>query len=172
VAYDRLGIYVQVPFWQTIVSLIFCQLPLGWCLRGRVAFLPGLYRPSLQRRHDEAARQVLEALPEISLAVRSESVVERAAGPRAGILRALAAIPARYELVVSVAGIWQRARGPAAHAAKTAVSLTECHNLVFLRARHGSGPGCMTRPRPRHRSPGALQDIRTRLGEGTGSYLG
>jgi len=61
----------------------------------------------LQTAQDEAARKVIEALPEMALAVRSESGGERRSGSRRRILRAGGNVPARYAVE---RGDWHRRR--------------------------------------------------------------
>jgi hypothetical protein len=114
----------------------------------------------LQTAQDEAARKVLEALPEIASRFDSTVVVSGAAGPDAGYF-ALAAIPARYAMERRD---WQRAAE--LQPRETPFPYTDAITW-FAR-----GIGAVRlRDAPKVRaSVSALQDIRTRLERAKDGY--
>jgi len=85
----------------------------------------------LQTGQDEAARRLVNSLPEIAARFNSTAVIGGAGGPSAGYF-ALAAIPARYALERQD---WKP--GCAARGAEDSVPLYGCHNVV----RSGNGRG-------------------------------
>jgi hypothetical protein len=114
----------------------------------------------LQTAQDEAARKVLEALPEIASRFDATVVVSGAAGPDAGYF-ALAAIPARYAMERRD---WQRAAE--LQPRETPFPYTDAITW-FAR-----GIGAVRlRDAPKVRaSVSALQDIRTRLEKARDGY--
>src|SRR5438552_724968 len=111
----------------------------------------------LQTAQDEAARKVLEALPEIASRFDPRVVVSGAAGPDAGYF-ALAAIPARY----AVRRDWQRATElqPRETPFPYTDAITWFARGIAAARLHDAAKA----------SVAALQDIRTRLEKAKESY--
>jgi len=114
----------------------------------------------LQTAQDEAARKVLEALPEIASRFDATVVVSGAAGPDAGYF-ALAAIPARYAMERRD---WQRAAE--LQPRETPFPYTDAITW-FAR---GIGAARLRDVPKVQASVSALQDIRTRLEKAKNSY--
>ena len=114
----------------------------------------------LQTAQDEAARKVLEALPEIASRFDATVVVSGAAGPDAGYF-ALAAIPARYAMERRD---WQRAAE--LRPRETPFPYTDAITW-FAR---GIGAARLRDAPKVQASVSALQDIRTRLEKAKNSY--
>jgi Tfp pilus assembly protein PilF len=114
----------------------------------------------LQTAQDEAARKVLEALPEIASRFDATVVVSGAAGPDAGYF-ALAAIPARYAMERRD---WQRAAE--LQPRETPFPYTDAITW-FAR---GIGAARLRDAPKVQASVSALQDIRTRLEKAKNSY--
>jgi len=116
----------------------------------------------LQTAQDEAARKVLEALPEIASRFDPRVVVSGAAGPDAGYF-ALAAIPARYAVERRD---WQRATE--LQPRETPFLYTDAITW-FAR---GIAAARLHDAAKAQASVAALQDIRTRLEKSKGKLLG
>ena len=114
----------------------------------------------LQTAQDEAARKVLESLPEIASRFDPRVVVSGAAGPDAGYF-ALAAIPARYAMERRD---WQRAAE--LQPRETPFPYTDAITW-FAR---GIGAARLRDAPKAQASVSALQDIRTRLEKAKDSY--
>jgi tetratricopeptide (TPR) repeat protein len=114
----------------------------------------------LQTAQDEAARKVLEALPEIGSRFDPKVVVSGAAGPDAGYF-ALAAIPARYAVERRD---WRRAAE--LQPRETPFLYTDAITW-FAR---GIAAARLHDPAKAQASVAALQDIRTRLEKAKESY--
>ena len=114
----------------------------------------------LQTAQDEAARKVLEALPEIASRFDPRVVVSGAAGPDAGYF-ALAAIPARYAVERHD---WQRAAELQPHETSFpyADAMTWFARGIAAARLHDAAKA--------QASVAALQDIRTRLEKAKESY--
>ena len=116
----------------------------------------------LQTAQDEAARKVLEALPEIASRFDPKMVVSGAAGPDAGYF-ALAAIPARYAMERRD---WQRAAE--LQPRETPFPYTDAITW-FAR---GIAAARLHDAAKVQASVAALQDIRTRLEKAKEQLLG
>lgn len=114
----------------------------------------------LQTAQDEAARKVLEALPEIASRFDPKMVVSGAAGPDAGYF-ALAAIPARFALERHD---WRRA----AELEPRATPFPYTESMTWFA--RGIAAARLHDPPKAQASMAALQDIRTRLEKSKESY--
>ena len=114
----------------------------------------------LQTGQDEAARKILNSLPEIASRFDSKTVIGGAGGPSAGYF-ALAAIPARYALE---RGDWKQASQLAPR--ETPFPYTEAMTW-FAR---GLGSARMGLPKAAYDAAAALKQIRQRLMDAGENY--
>ena len=114
----------------------------------------------LQTGQDQAARRILDSLPEIASRFDPKAVIRERAGPPVGYF-ALAAIPARYAL--ETPGL---EAGSAAHRARDTVSTYRSNDVVCAWTRRGAtGAGASG-----ERVGAALQHIRERLSKAGENY--